>query len=54
VHVGIANGANLLLAELVGAAVRHQAAVRVTPGNEGRTWAAVMGTSGVDFATVPA
>ena len=52
VHVGIEHGANLLLAELVGAAVHHYAAVRVTPGNEGRTWAAVMATNAVAFATV--
>ena len=54
VHVGINHGANLLLAELVGAAVHHHAAVRITPGNEGRTWAAVMATNSVAFATVDA
>jgi hypothetical protein len=52
VNVAVERGANLLLAELVGAAVHHGAAVRVTPGNEGRTWAGVMEAAGVDFATV--
>ena len=46
------HGANLLLAELVGAAVHHRASVRVTPGNLGRTWAAVIGAAGVNFATL--
>lgn len=54
VRVGIEHSVNLLLAELVGAAVHHQAAIRVTPGYEGRSWAAVMGASGVNFATVDA
>lgn len=52
VSVAIEGGANLLLAELVGAAVHHRAAVRITPRNEGRTWAAVMAAAGVDFATL--
>ena len=54
VRVAMGHAANLLLAELVGAAVHHQAAVRVTPGNQGRSWAEVMGASGVNFATVDA
>lgn len=54
VRTGIEHRANLLLAELVGAAVHHQAAVRVTTANEGRSWGAVMDASGVDFATVDA
>ena len=37
VRVATEHAANLLLAELVGAAVRHQAAVWVTPANVGRT-----------------
>lgn len=52
VQVAIGHRANLLLAELVGAAIHHQAAVRVTPGNQGKTWAELMETEGVDFATV--
>ena len=54
--VSVANerGANLLLAELVGAAVHHRASVRITPGNLGRTWAAVIEAAGVNFATVDA
>lgn len=44
--------ANLLLAELMGAAVHHGAAVRVTPANQGRTWAHLMEAEGIDFATV--
>jgi hypothetical protein len=54
VTIAIERGANLLLAELVGAAVHHRASVRITPRNEGRTWAGVMGAAGVDFATVDA
>lgn len=51
VHVAISHRANLLLAELVGAALHHRAAIRVTPGNQGRTWAQLMQAEGVDFAT---
>lgn len=54
VSVAIERGANLLLAELVGAAVHHRASVRVTPRNEGRTWPAVMEGAGIDFATFDA
>ncbi|HWC11142.1 MAG TPA: hypothetical protein VG455_07965, partial [Acidimicrobiales bacterium] len=54
VRVATEHPANLLLAELAGAAVHHQAAVRVTPGNVGRAWAAVLAASGVNFATVDA
>jgi hypothetical protein len=54
VNVAIERGANLLLAELVGAAVHHRASVRITPRNAGRTWAAVMEAAGVNFATVDA
>lgn len=54
VSVAIEHGANLLLAELVGAALRHRASVRITPRNEGRSWAGVMEAAGVDFATVDA
>jgi len=44
--------ANLLLAELMGAAAHHGAAVRVTPANQGKTWAHLMEAEGIDFATV--
>lgn len=54
VSVAIEHGANLLLAELVGAAVHHRASVRITPRNMGRTWAAVMEAAGVNFVTVDA
>lgn len=54
VRVGVEHGANLLLAELVGAAVHHRADVRVTPENEGRTWAAVMAAEDLSFGTVNA
>ncbi len=54
VDVAMRGSANLLLAELVGAAMHHRASVRITPKNEGRTWAAVMEAAGVDFATVAA
>lgn len=52
VQVAVAHRANLLLAELVGAALHHRAAVRVTPQNEGKNWAQLMETAGVDFSTV--
>ncbi len=52
IHVATSYRANLLLAELVGAALHHRAAIRVTPGNVGRTWARLMEAEGVDFATV--
>ncbi len=52
VNVALQHTANLLLAELVGAAVHHRAAVRVTPPNQGRTWPRLMQQAGVDFATV--
>ncbi len=52
VRVAAEHGANLLLAELVGAAVHHEAAVRVTLGNEGRLWRSVMDDRAVNFATV--
>lgn len=54
VDVAIQGSANLLLAELVGAAMHHRASVRIAPKNEGRTWAAVMEAAAVDFATVDA
>jgi hypothetical protein len=44
--------ANLLLAELVGAARHYQAAVRVTPANVGMSWLAVLTAESVDFGTV--
>lgn len=46
------HSANLLLAQLVGAARHHDAAVRVTAANCGRSWVAVMEAEAVDFATV--
>lgn len=52
VHVAITHRVNFLLAELVGAAVHHQAAVRVTAANVGTAWAQVMEAENVDFASV--
>jgi hypothetical protein len=52
VEVAARHRANLLLAELVGAARHHRAAVRVTAGNVGRTWAGVMDAEGIDFGVV--
>lgn len=52
VRVATDHAANLLLAELVGAAVHHGAAIRVTAANVGRKWEAVMAASGVDYRTV--
>ncbi|MGH9067846.1 MAG: hypothetical protein ACRD0J_10210 [Acidimicrobiales bacterium] len=50
VRVAVAHRANLLLAELVGAAVHHGASVRITEANVGRPWPATMEAEGVDFA----
>ena len=50
VRVAVAHRANLVLAELVGAAVHHGAAIRVTPANVGRTWPVAMEAESVDFA----
>ena len=50
VEVAVRHGANLLLAELAGAALYHGAAVRVVPANVGRSWARVMADEGIDFA----
>jgi hypothetical protein len=52
VEVAVGHRANFLLAELVGAALTHGAAVRVTPRNVGRTWADVMGAREIDFRTI--
>lgn len=51
-QVAVAHRANLLLAELVGAALHHRAAVRVTPQNQGKTRVKLMEAAGVDFAAV--
>jgi len=51
-QVGFNHGANLLLAELVGAALRHGAAIRMSEGNVGRAWPAVMTAESVDFAVL--
>ena len=50
--VALRRRANLLLAELVGAALHHRAAVRVTEANQGRSWSQVMADEGVDFEIV--
>lgn len=52
VEVGVRHRANLLLAELVGCAVHHHAAVRVTTANQGRDWAGIMEAEGIDFDVV--
>lgn len=52
VDIAVRHAANLLLAELLGAAKHHRAAVRVTPANEGKSWAALMQAEGIDFAVV--
>ena len=52
VAVAAGDRANLLLAELVGAALHHRAAIRVTPANKGKSWTRVMEAEGIDFQTV--
>jgi hypothetical protein len=52
VEVAVARRASFLLAELVGAALTHGAAIRVTPSNVGKTWVDVMSDHGIDFLTI--
>ncbi len=52
VRVAVVHQTNLLLAEVLGAAVRHRASVRITEAHLGRTWSAGMEAEHVDFATV--
>ena len=52
VRVAVKHGANLLLAELAGAAVHHGAVVRVTKANVGRTWQAVMAAEEINFVAL--
>ncbi len=52
VAAAVAHGANLLLAELVGAAVYHGAAIRVTAANRRKAWPRVMEAEGLDFDAV--
>jgi hypothetical protein len=52
VDVAIRHHANFLLAELAGAAIAHEAAIRVTTANVGKTWPAVMRAEGIDFDTI--
>lgn len=49
VDVAVRHRANRLLAELVGAALKHRAEIRMTPSNVGRTWAGVMDAEGIRF-----
>lgn len=48
----VAHHANLLLAELVGAARHYGASVRVTQANAGRRWPSTFSAEDVDFATI--
>lgn len=52
VRLAVLHRTNLLLAEVLGAAVRHRAAVRITEANVGRTWPPAMEAESVDFAAV--
>jgi hypothetical protein len=52
VEISARHRANLLLAELAGAAAHYGAAVRVTPRNVGKAWGDVLREQGIDFATV--
>jgi hypothetical protein len=47
--IAVRHGLNLLAAELIAAAVRHGAEVRLTAGNVGRRWPAAMESEGVSF-----
>ena len=52
IDVAVRHGANLLLAELMGAAKHHRAAVRVTPANQGKSWPGLMDAEAIDFAVI--
>jgi len=52
IDVAVRHRANFLLAELVGAAVHHGAAVRLTPGNIGRNWGDVLRQEGIELQTI--
>jgi len=52
VEVAVEHRANFLLAEFVGAAVHHRAAIRVTLANVGKTWPGLMAAYQLDFATI--
>lgn len=52
VRVAVEYGANLLLAELVGAAKHYSASIRVSEPNVGRSWERVMTAEGVTLEIV--
>jgi hypothetical protein len=52
VRAAVEHRANLLLAELIGASLHHQAAIRVSVANVGRNWVQVMEAERIDFAAV--
>lgn len=52
VNAAVKHGANLLLAELIGAAVHFDAAIRISAANSGKTWPRAMESEGIDFDTV--
>ena len=52
VEVAVRHRANFLLAELVGAAVHHGAAVRLSPGNVGKAWGDVFRHEDVELQTI--
>lgn len=51
-QVAARHRANLVLAELVGAARHHGATVRVTAANVGRTWVGIMEAEGIELQVV--
>jgi hypothetical protein len=52
VAAAVNHGANLLLAELIGAARHYDAAIRVTSANRGQSWNRVMEAERLDFDSV--
>jgi len=52
IRVAVAHRANLILAELVGAALHHRAAVRITRANVGRRWATLFDAEGLDLGVI--
>ncbi len=52
-QASVRHGLNLLAAELVAAAVGHDARVALSAPNVGRAWPAVFAAEGIDFQIVP-
>jgi hypothetical protein len=52
VKIAVNHKVNLLLAELIGAALHHGAGIRMTFPNVGKAWPAIMEAESMDFVAV--